>query len=249
MPLSSHSLVVRFCFRSISDPEVASLYQLHAPEKQAVGLPIKIRWQAPAGHSTTDWIGLYRYEPDMSRQITSISSHGRWQFVGEGTLNGTMGEMVFSGDQLFWEAGLFELRYHCDGIHKVVSISKPITLYCLLMLSCWTLRLLTIAMLDAFLPQTIFTFPIDNELFLTDGKKVVLAICSAAFEKSDMTEQFTFDDSEEVQHKRNRVLTMIQQIFGVEFVDNILTIFPSPLALSDKVRLIVCLVFSADFAF
>ena len=108
------------------------MYQLHAPEKQAVGLPIKIRWQAASGHSATDWIGLYRYEPDMSRQITSISSHGRWQFVGEGTLNGTMGEMVFSGDQLFWEAGLFELRYHCDGIHKVISICKPITLYCLL---------------------------------------------------------------------------------------------------------------------
>ena len=60
-----------------------------------------------------------------------------------------------------------------------------------------------------------------------------------------MTEQFIFDDREEVKHKRNRVLTMIHQIFGVEFVDNILTIFPSPLALSDKVRLIVdCQVFS-----
>ncbi|KAI5294600.1 phosphatidylethanolamine N-methyltransferase, partial [Ascosphaera pollenicola] len=35
------------------------------------------------------------------------------------------GEMVFSGDKLFWTQGVFEFRYHHNGKHNVMAISRP----------------------------------------------------------------------------------------------------------------------------
>ncbi len=35
------------------------------------------------------------------------------------------GEIVFSGDKLFWTQGTFELRYNHNGLHNVMAISRP----------------------------------------------------------------------------------------------------------------------------
>jgi phosphatidylethanolamine N-methyltransferase len=35
------------------------------------------------------------------------------------------GEVIFSGDKLFWTQGVFEFRYHHNGKHNVMAISRP----------------------------------------------------------------------------------------------------------------------------
>lgn len=39
------------------------------------------------------------------------------------------GEVVFRGDQLPWAPGQYELRYHHDGKHNVMSRVAPIEIY------------------------------------------------------------------------------------------------------------------------
>lgn len=106
------------------------------------GAPIRVKWQAPANHSKKDWVGLYMVTDNRSRDITEVSSLGRWaptspSFYGtsDGVLvsdeavagkpNHVHGEMVFEGDKLWWTQGVFEFRYHHDGSHHVLSISEP----------------------------------------------------------------------------------------------------------------------------
>lgn len=42
------------------------------------GAPIKVKWKAPVNHSKSDWIGLYMVADNASREVTRISSAGRW---------------------------------------------------------------------------------------------------------------------------------------------------------------------------
>jgi phosphatidylethanolamine N-methyltransferase len=115
------------------------------------GAPIKVKWTAPANHSKKDWIGLYMVADNASREITRVSSAGRWtasnpneydsttadqgilvydqpasggKFDGNG-LELVEGETVFEGDKLWWTHGVFEFRYHHDGRHNVMAISLP----------------------------------------------------------------------------------------------------------------------------
>lgn len=116
------------------------------------GAPIRVAWSAPLNHSKKDWVGLYFVTDNTSREITRISSRGRWiptnasqydsiiadagvissdirtpgsvRKDGESTDFYT-GEMVFSGDKLFWTQGVFEFRYHHNGKHNVMAISRP----------------------------------------------------------------------------------------------------------------------------
>jgi phosphatidylethanolamine N-methyltransferase len=115
------------------------------------GAPIKVKWQAPANHSHKDWVGLYMVADNASRDITRLASFGRWiptsrneydsSIADDGILvsdvpvkNSTSdtdlmsGEMVFSGDKLFWTHGVFEFRYHHDGKHNVMAISQPFSI-------------------------------------------------------------------------------------------------------------------------
>lgn len=39
------------------------------------------------------------------------------------------GELVFRGDQLPWTPGRYELRYHHDGKHNVMSRAAPIEIF------------------------------------------------------------------------------------------------------------------------
>ncbi|KAH9887760.1 phosphatidylethanolamine N-methyltransferase [Xylariomycetidae sp. FL2044] len=113
------------------------------------GAPIKAKWTAPANHGKKDWIGLYMVADNRSREVTELSSLGRWvattpgQYesitADKGIVESDMpisksqhsnvdlveGEMIFSGDKLWWTEGVFEFRYHHDGNHNVMAISQP----------------------------------------------------------------------------------------------------------------------------
>ena len=116
------------------------------------GAPIKIRWTAPLNHSKRDWIGLYMVADNASRDVTRISSQGRWvatnrdqydsiisdrgtlvcdtRVSGHERIDGESkdylsGEMEFAGDKLWWITGVFEFRYHHNGKHNVMAISLP----------------------------------------------------------------------------------------------------------------------------
>jgi phosphatidylethanolamine N-methyltransferase len=112
------------------------------------GAPIKVRWTAPLNHSKKDWVGLYMVTDNTSREVTKISSQGRWIATNEGSFDSLIsekglissdivfrkdgetrdiysGEMIFSGDKLWWTQGVFEFRYHHNGKHNVMAISRP----------------------------------------------------------------------------------------------------------------------------
>ncbi|KAI5865089.1 phosphatidylethanolamine N-methyltransferase [Durotheca rogersii] len=117
------------------------------------GAPIKVKWRAPASHGRKDWIGLYMVADNRSRETTELSSLGRWIPIVPGQFGSTTadkgilvwdqpvrdsdsaevdlvsGEMVFSGDKLWWTQGVFEFRYHHDGNHNVMSISQPFEIH------------------------------------------------------------------------------------------------------------------------
>ncbi|KAF2121347.1 phosphatidylethanolamine N-methyltransferase [Lophiotrema nucula] len=112
------------------------------------GAPIKVRWRAPLNHSKKDWIGLYMVADNASREITRISSNGRWVATNKNAYDSTRaedgilvsdkispvtedddteyltGEMLFTGDKLWWTTGVFEFRYHHDGKHNVMALSQ-----------------------------------------------------------------------------------------------------------------------------
>lgn len=120
------------------------------------GSPIKIKWTAPLNHHKKDWIGIYKVTDNTSREVTLVSSQGRWVAVNEGSYDNTTcekgiitsdivipasqrkdgeprdcasGEVVFSGDKLFWTQGVFEFRYHHGGKHNVMAISRPFEIH------------------------------------------------------------------------------------------------------------------------
>ena len=116
------------------------------------GAPIKVRWTAPLNHSKKDWIGLYMISDNNSREVTRVSSQGRWIATNHGAYDSAnsesgilvsdqritaadrkagekkdylSGEMEFSSDKLWWTTGVFEFRYHHDGKHNVMAMSLP----------------------------------------------------------------------------------------------------------------------------
>lgn len=114
------------------------------------GAPIKVRWQAPLNHSKRDWIGLYMVADNQSREVTRISSNGRWAATNrdvydsvlaedgilvsdklvpadptdEETVSHYTGEIEFRGDKLWWTTGVFEFRYHHGGRHHVMALTQ-----------------------------------------------------------------------------------------------------------------------------
>ncbi|KAI9821655.1 MAG: phosphatidylethanolamine N-methyltransferase [Pycnora praestabilis] len=116
------------------------------------GAPIKVKWTAPLNHSKKDWVGMYMIADNASRDVTRLSSAGRWVATNKGEYDSAKanrgilvsdtrvsgaarkdgeskdylhGEMEFSGDKLWWTQGVFEFRYHHDGKHNVMAISLP----------------------------------------------------------------------------------------------------------------------------
>ena len=94
----------------------------YLPNYVDVGSPIEVQWTSPKEtHSERDWIGLYRIiQTSYSRNKTLLSSSGRWTFCKESS-----GKFTFAGNKLFWEEGVYEFRYHLNGLHDVAYISEP----------------------------------------------------------------------------------------------------------------------------
>ncbi|KAL8637611.1 MAG: hypothetical protein Q9228_005134 [Teloschistes exilis] len=119
------------------------------------GSPIKVRWTAPLNHGKRDWIGVYMVADNSSREVTRVSSQGRWiatnpdqygsivadsgiiasdkRVSGHARKDGETqdyysGEMEFSRDKSWWTTGVFEFRYHHNGKHNVMAISLPFEL-------------------------------------------------------------------------------------------------------------------------
>ncbi|KAG8731428.1 phosphatidylethanolamine N-methyltransferase, partial [Ceratobasidium sp. 428] len=106
-----------------------------------IGEPITVTWRAPLEHSRRDWIGLYRIGANKSNLLTNVVSGGKWVPVHDDEWDGDVplllerrpltdhGEVVFQKDHLPWQTGNYELRYHHDGKHNVMSIAGPIEIY------------------------------------------------------------------------------------------------------------------------
>jgi phosphatidylethanolamine N-methyltransferase len=114
------------------------------------GAPIRVRWQAPLNHNKKDWIGLYMVADNQSREVTRISSNGRWIATNRDVYDSTRaeegilvsdkflpanpadetssdcytGEVAFRGDKLWWTTGVFEFRFHHGGRHHVMALSQ-----------------------------------------------------------------------------------------------------------------------------
>ncbi|KAF7723905.1 phosphatidylethanolamine N-methyltransferase [Apophysomyces ossiformis] len=108
----------------------------------ALGQPVCVHWDAPVHHSPKDWIGIYKVGSNKSTRVTTVSSRGLWFWTtpfrdedeenkdtitagqsGE-TLGQPQGVVVFSGDKLPWEIGMYEFRYHHDGKYDVMATSN-----------------------------------------------------------------------------------------------------------------------------
>jgi phosphatidylethanolamine N-methyltransferase len=110
-----------------------------------LGSPIKISWKAPENHSPSDWIGVYRLGANQSKLVTRVSSQGKWWGVCWDEWEGdkfverdvskeppppkTQGVITYSDKKLPWTTGTFEFRYHHDGKHNVMAISRPFEIY------------------------------------------------------------------------------------------------------------------------
>lgn len=118
-----------------------STVNLNSESTIEIGKPITVKWRAPVSHGPKDWIGLYQVlRTGSSRKITNIPSSGKWVAINpdaygrsvgvvkeeeresEGVVSGLV---EFSGEILSFEKGIYELRYHHNGSHKVLCISEP----------------------------------------------------------------------------------------------------------------------------
>lgn len=109
--------------------------------------PVEAHWKLPSKlYNNDDWIGLYKvFETGEDRQRTRVSSNGRWTGTNEAAfpysgrpkksivkfqrtgdfVNGTV---KFDHSLMFYEEGVYELRYHSGNTHKVLMISQPFRL-------------------------------------------------------------------------------------------------------------------------
>ncbi|ODV97071.1 hypothetical protein PACTADRAFT_48835 [Pachysolen tannophilus NRRL Y-2460] len=102
-----------------------------------IGDPIRASWKSPTNTSKS-WIGLYKIlSTSKSRLTTLISSSNYWvglhkdgydeefrkKFVIEE--NKDNGIIEFSGNLLYHEPGIYELRYYNDASHDVGYITEP----------------------------------------------------------------------------------------------------------------------------
>ncbi|SCU78607.1 LAME_0A05072g1_1 [Lachancea meyersii CBS 8951] len=109
--------------------------------------PIEAHWQLPAKlHNEKDWVGLYEVlGTGDDRRRTKIPTNGLWSgttkdsYPGIGrpencvasfkkTADVVSGDLNFDYQLMFFEEGIYELRYHSKDSHKVLMISPPFRL-------------------------------------------------------------------------------------------------------------------------
>ena len=205
------------------------------------GAPIRVKWTAPSNHGKKDWIGLYMVTDNASREITRISSCGRWTATkpGEydtlapeqglkssdvqkqhskqersdsGSSDRVTGEMVFSGDKLWWTQGVFEFRYHHNGKHNVMAISLPFEI--------------RIARFDE--EEVVYNGanPQHDTALRSAVEKALLPVVRNCFDRDPEIAPDTVDDPYGTLVKRDgkfarRVVFAVHQMFGIEFAPEV----------------------------
>ncbi|KAJ9126240.1 hypothetical protein QFC24_001965 [Naganishia onofrii] len=139
--------------RVASDADISdrSQYSLVLPSgsggpvhKYHVGQPIRVSWNAPPTHSKKDWIGIYRLGSCKDELVTKIASVGKWVPIYDEEWDGSTplsdvvpasrrdadaGTVVFEKERLPWKPGQYEIRYHHDGKHNVMTKIAPVEIY------------------------------------------------------------------------------------------------------------------------
>ncbi|KAK1812660.1 phosphatidylethanolamine N-methyltransferase [Friedmanniomyces endolithicus] len=194
------------------------------------GVPLKVRWTAPPNHGKKDWIGLYSVGDNASREVTKVSSQGRWIATNKGTwdysnaddgilvseqmVSGTTrsdgetkdymsGEVEFSGDKLWWKQGIFEFRYHHNGKQNVMAISLPFEIR-----------------IDRFDDEQI-DYNADRTVRSTI-EQALLPVLQNCFDRDPDVAPRTADETfgptvERTGKYAKRVVYAVQQMFGIEF--------------------------------
>ena len=198
------------------------------------GAPIKVKWTAPVNHSKSDWVGLYMVADNASREVTRISSAGRWVatvpneyestpadkgiLVSNQLVSGAKrddgstrdyirGEMLFEGDKIWWTQGVFEFRYHHDGKHNVMSISLP-----------FEVRIGRFDEEDVEVDS--------NGLIRTAVENALLPVVRNCFDRDPDIAPNTVDESfgslvERDGKYAKRVVFAVHQMFGIEFAPGV----------------------------
>jgi phosphatidylethanolamine N-methyltransferase len=198
------------------------------------GAPIKVKWTAPVNHSNSDWVGLYMVADNGSREVTRVSSAGRWVatvpneyestpadkgiLVSNRLVSGSKredgstrdyveGEMLFEGDKLWWTQGVFEFRYHHDGKHNVMSISLPFEIR-----------------IGRFDEEDVE--PDSNGLIRTAVEDALLPLVRNCFDRDPDIAPNTVDESfgslvERESKYAKRVVYAVHQMFGIEFAPGV----------------------------
>ncbi|TKA83150.1 Phosphatidylethanolamine N-methyltransferase [Friedmanniomyces simplex] len=194
------------------------------------GAPIRVKWTAPLNHGKKDWIGLFSVGDNASREVTKVSSQGRWIATNKGawdysnaddgilvseqqvsgkkrtdgeTEDYMSGELVFSGDKLWWTQGIFEFRYHHDGKYNVMAISLP-----------FEIRL-------ARFDDEHIDYSADRTVRAT-LEQTLLPVLQNCFDRNPDVAPRTADEAfgptlEREGKYAKRVVYAVQQMFGIEF--------------------------------
>ncbi|KAI9373660.1 phospholipid methyltransferase-domain-containing protein [Aspergillus egyptiacus] len=194
------------------------------------GAPVKVKWTAPLNHSKRDWIGLYKVTDNTSREVSRVSSQGRWVAVNGGSYDNltcekgiitsdvvvsasrkndgenhdvATGEVAFSGDKLFWTQGVFEFRYHHNGKHNVMAISRP-----------FEIRIPRFEEQDNF------------DMTQTSVEASLLPVVQNCFDRDPDIAPETVDEQYGTLVERdgkfaNRVVFAVHQMFGIEFAPEV----------------------------
>ncbi|TVY82468.1 Phosphatidylethanolamine N-methyltransferase, partial [Lachnellula suecica] len=197
------------------------------------GAPIKVKWTAPVNHSSRDWVGLYQVSDNASREVTRVSSAGRWVatvpnefestpadsgiLVSDERVSGAKrsdgstqdymrGEMVFEGDKLFWTQGSFEFRFHHGGKHNVMAISLPFEIR-----------------IGRFDEEDVDG---EHDLIRDAAEKALLRVVTNCFDRDPDIAPNTVEESfgslvERDGKYAKRVVFAVHQMFGIEFAPGV----------------------------
>jgi phosphatidylethanolamine N-methyltransferase len=201
------------------------------------GTPIRAKWTAPLNHSKKDWIGLYMVGDNISREVTSVRSAGRWigthpepwenskaregilvvdqRVSGSTRKDGEVtdflaGEVEFSGDKLWWAEGTYELRYHHDGRYNVTAISIPFEV--------------KVARFDESIPSNLDEYK--EGLSRPAVEEAILPILQDCFERDPDVAPQTVDEhfgsiiARDNKYAR-RVVYAVRSMFGIEFAPDV----------------------------
>ncbi|QIW99171.1 hypothetical protein AMS68_004689 [Peltaster fructicola] len=242
-----YSLKIDTTYMGVSLGDVVDLDRegetAHVPKKRRdslqrltieYGCPIKVKWTAPLNHSKQDWVGLYMVSENSSREVTKVSSQGRWTST---TKNGfdlvqasqgilvedikmpginhhdgevgdvLTGEIEFAGDKLWWTSGVFEFRYHHGGKHNVMASSRPFEIR-----------------VSRFDDEDLD--PEAESLYRAAVEHAILPVVQNCFDRDPNYAPRTVDESygkviEREGKFARRVVYAIQQMFGIEFAPEV----------------------------